>query len=162
MKKAFISSIAVAILAMAILVSCGGEEAPKGDTSWKEKGTTPVAITNVHKPIMEVLPSFEVTIQNVISSPVVSVKWMAVFFDEAGNVIGTEENGYAPELEVMEPGQSDQVIFTTSFDKAVTAKIVVSEVLYNEPNPVDKLYGELMMKWKNPKLDEEIAKLKQK
>ncbi len=162
MKKAFLSSIAVAIFAVAILASCGVEEAPKADTTWKEKGIIPVEISNIHKPMVEALPSFEVTIQNVISSPIVSVKWTAVFFDEAGNVIGTEENGYAPELGVMEPGQSDQVIFTTSFEKATTAKIVVSEVLYNEPNPVDKLYGELTMKWKNPKLDEEIAKLKQK
>ena len=165
MKVQRISVLALVFL-LVTLFSCqkpGGEK-PAGVVPIKEAlaaGRSPVEVGSpVPMLVSPVAPTFKVTVKNVTDAPLDSISWTAIAFDENGKPIpeGEIEGGYAEPLNPLAAGEARELSFMLQVENASSVKLVLREVIYKAPNPVDKKYGDLAYKWENPYYQAEMQK----
>ncbi|MCX6567194.1 MAG: hypothetical protein NTW38_12380 [Candidatus Aminicenantes bacterium] len=144
----------------------GAEKPPAGTTPIDQliqAGKAPVGIGSLIKGISPVAPTFSVLVVNVSDAPVKLINGTVVFFDENGKPLpeAVQEAGYT-DLSPIPPGDKIELFIIASDDRAVTGKWIIKDVIYEKPNPVDKLYGNLPFKWTNPNYEAELAAEKNK
>ena len=136
----------------------GGKEGMKGTPIAEliAAGRAPVEIAGLSRSIGPV-PSFRCRIRNLSDRGVDAVGWTAVFLDGEKRVVGASvEGGYADALSPIGPGEEIDGMLGAPDDQAVTARLVVKQVVYRTPNPLGEKYGTLAAKWTNPKYAAEL------
>lgn len=156
------------VLVIGGITACkkGADKPPAGTTSVEQliaAGKAPVDVGSLVRGISPVAPTFSVQVTNVSDAPVKLINGTIVFFDENGKALteAVQEAGYT-DLSPIPPGEKIELSIIASDDKAVTGKWVIKDVIYEKPNPVDKLYGNLPFKWTNPNFEAELAAEKNK
>ena len=156
------------LLLVLLLVALSGCKSPGGTPAGvvpiKEvlaAGRSPVEVGSpVPILVSPAAPTFKVTVKNITDAPLDSISWTAVAFDENGKPIpeGEVEGGYAEPLNPMAAGEARELSFMISLENAASVKLVLKEVIYKAPNPVDKKLGDLANKWTNPYYEAELQK----
>ena len=151
-----------------LLVTLSGCKSPGGKSAGVvpimealAAGRSPVEVGSpVPMLVSPVAPTFEMTVKNITDAPLDSISWTAVAFDENGKPIpeGEVEGGYADPLDPLAAGEARELSFMISLENAASVKLVLKDVIYRAPNPVDKKLGDLAYKWTNPYYDAELQK----
>jgi hypothetical protein len=164
--KAQRTAILALVILLVTLFGCknpGGGK-PAGVVSIKEAlaaGRAPVEIGSVvPMPVSSAAPTFKVTVKNVTDTPLDSILWTAVVFDEKGNILpeGEVEGGYTDPLNPILAGEACELSFMIEDEKAASVKLVLKEVIHKGPNPLAKSNGDLPHKWTNPFYAAEMRK----
>ena len=168
MNKKIFYLLLGAVFVIGGLTACnkGAKKPPAGTTPIDQliqAGKAPVSVGSLVKGISPVAPTFSVQVVNISDAPVKLINGTIVFFDENGKTLpdAVQEAGYA-DLSPIPPGEKIELSIMASDDKAVTGKWIIKDVIYEKPNPVDKLYGNLPFKWTNPNFEAELAAEKSK
>jgi hypothetical protein len=152
--RRLILSLSVLSLLLALTVSCKNEGA--GDTKKIEdliaSGESPVEVGSVFRVMNPAMPMFQVSLKNVSDKPVAAVKWTAVYRDKDGALLADAraEGGYGDALNLIKPGQGVSGTFRAGSESAVSAKLVIRDVVYMKQNPLGEKFGHLPYKWENP------------
>jgi hypothetical protein len=166
-RKGLCFLLGVVLILGGIAACKKGEEKPPANTTpidtLIQAGKSPVTVGALVKGISPVAPTFSVTVVNVSSAPVKLINGSVIFFDENGKALADsiQESGYT-DLEPIPAGGKVELSMIASDEKAVSGKWIIKEVIYEKPNPVDKLYGNLSYKWTNPNFDAELMAEKNK
>ncbi len=120
-----------------------------------QAGTCPVEVSGVSRSIGPV-PTFQLTLRNLSDRKVDSVRWTVMAFKGDGTLVpGSKgEGGYA-EYPGIAPDSSVHGMIQAGSDDAVTARLVVRDIVYT-----DKVMDmEIAKKWTNKNHDAEVSKL---
>jgi hypothetical protein len=153
-KKSFCLLLGIAlIIGGAAACKKGPEKPPAGTTPVDQliqAGKAPVVVGSLSKGISPVVPTFSVQVVNISDAPVKLINGTVVFFDENGKALpdAVQEAGYT-DLSPIPPGEKVELW-------------IIKDVIYEKPNPVDKLYGNLSFKWTNPNFEAELSAEKNK
>lgn len=166
-KKTFCLLLGI-LLALGGLVACKKtDEKPPANTTPVDQliqaGKSPITIGALVKGISPVAPTFRVTVENVSDAPIKLINGSVVFFEENGKALADaiQEAGYT-DLSPIPAGGKIELSLIAADEKAVSGKWIIKDVIYEKPNPVDKLYGNLSYKWTNPNFEAELAAEKNK
>ena len=153
-------SCALFVLCAFAFQACGDGEpsGPRGTPIQQlfDAGTCPIEVTGITRSIGP-MPTFRATIRNLADTPISAVTWLAVFRDGAGAAVGEPvEGGYADILSPVPPGGTIEGMFPAPGDEAVKALIVVKDLVYTKPNPINPSLSGLPAKWTNPNYAREL------
>lgn len=107
------------------------------------------------------VPIFKCTMKNISTVNLMTVEATAVFADDCGRSLPeTQEVAGAPVGEI-EPGDEYEVTFSAKNNKAVSARLVLKEVIYVfVPEGNNMGMFKVPMTWKNKKFDDEMTEAK--